>query len=351
MRTGADSGEGPLLVVEDLSLSFPALRGGRTLVLDRVSFHVLRSETLGLVGESGSGKTVTALAIMGLNDPRARVEGGRILLEGTDLLSLPESEKRTYRGGRVGMIFQSPKASLNPLLKVGAQVSRVVKLHRRVGDREARDIAIDLLRAVGIHDAERRYRSYPHQLSGGMAQRVLIAMALAAEPQLLIADEPTTGLDVTIQAQIFDLLLELQDRLHMSILLITHDLAVVAETCDRVAVMHGGHVVEMAPVEAIFEEPKHPYTRRLLGTVLRADRRVEVSRQFLTADERVVYGSAGCRYAAKCEHAFEPCSTIRPSLLPVGTAPGHVAMCHLYDERLSRPGAAGETATARGREG
>lgn len=324
-----------LLGVQELSLSFPALRGGRTQVLDRVSFDVRRSETLSLVGESGSGKTVTALAVMGLSDPSARIEGGRILLEGRDLLEMPDEEKREYRGGRVGMIFQSPKASLNPLLKAGRQVARVVKLHRKVSNREAAEIAIELLQAVGISDAARRYRSYPHQLSGGMAQRVLIAMALAAEPELLIADEPTTGLDVTIQAQIFDLLLDLKERLEMSILLITHDLALVAETCDRVAVMHGGHVVEIGPIEAIYEEPKHPYTRRLLGSVLRADRRIEVTQRLASADESVVYSSSGCRYVAKCEHAFGPCADVRPELLRVGAAPGHVTMCHLYDERYA----------------
>jgi oligopeptide/dipeptide ABC transporter ATP-binding protein len=285
---------------------------------------------------------------MGLSDPRARLERGRILLEGRNLLSMPEGEKRSYRGGRVGMIFQSPKSSLNPLLKVGRQVARVVEHHRRVSSREARDIAVELLQAVGINDAARRYRSYPHQLSGGMAQRVLIAMALAAEPELLIADEPTTGLDVTTQAQIFDLLLEFRKRLEMSLLLITHDLAVVAETCQRVIVMHGGHVVEIGPVEAIFNEPKHPYTQRLLGTILRADRRVEVSGQLTTVDERIVHASTGCRYVARCERAFGPCDGVRPALLPVGTAPGHVAMCHLYDERFADPRKADEEAAAAG---
>jgi peptide/nickel transport system ATP-binding protein len=338
----------PLLQLEDLSLSFPALRGDRTLVVDGVSFDVARSETLGLVGESGSGKTVTALAVMGLSDPRARLEGGRVLLDGRDLLRMAEGEKRSYRGGRVGMIFQAPKASLNPLLRVGRQVSRVVRHHRHVSGGEARDIAIELLQAVGIEDAARRYRSYPHQLSGGMAQRVLIAMALAAEPELLIADEPTTGLDVTIQAQIFDLLLSFQKRLEMSLLLITHDLALVAETCQRVVVMHGGHVVEIGPVEAIFKEPKHPYTQRLLGTVLRADRRVEVTRGLQTVDERIIHSSTGCRYVAKCERAFGPCEGVRPALLPVGTVRGHFAMCHLYDEGLADARKADGAAAAAG---
>lgn len=324
-----------LLRVEDISVSFPALRGGRTQVLDRVSFGVAHSETVALVGESGSGKTVTALAVMGLSDRRASIEGGRILLDGRDLLAMDDEQKRAYRGKRIGMIFQSPKASLNPLVKAGEQIARVVCLHRQVGPKEAREIAIELMRAVGINDAPRRFHVYPHQLSGGMAQRVMIAMALSAEPELLIADEPTTGLDVTIQEQIFEVLLELQERLQMSILLITHDLAVVAETCDRVAVMHGGHVVEVGPAEAIFEEPKHPYTQRLLGSVLRADRRIEVTRRLATVSERIIYTSTGCRYAAKCEHVFGPCHSVRPALLPVGSAPSHVALCHLYDERFA----------------
>ena len=337
----------PLLRVEDLSVSFPALRGGRTQVLDRVSFEVARSQTVALVGESGSGKTVTALSVMGLGARSASVDGGRILLDGADVLALRDDAKRSYRGSKVGMIFQAPKASLNPLVKAGVQIARVVALHRQVSKAEAHEIAVELMRSVGINDAGSRFHAYPHQLSGGMAQRVMIAMALSAEPELLIADEPTTGLDVTIQQQIFDVLLELQERLQMAILLITHDLALVAETCDRVVVMHGGHVVEQGPVEAIFEEPKHPYTQRLLGSVLRADRRVEVTQRLATTSERILYGSTGCRYAAKCERVFAPCHTIRPALIPVGSAPGHAALCHLYDERFAEErGASGDHAAA-----
>jgi peptide/nickel transport system ATP-binding protein len=341
----ASPGDRPaLLEVAELSLSFPALRGGRTEVLDRVGFEVCSSETVGLVGESGSGKTVTALSIMGLTDPSATIEGGTIVLDGRDLLAMPEDEKREFRGRRIGMIFQSPKASLNPLIKVGEQIARVVRLHSGATEEAARERAIELLRAVGINDAERRYAAYPHQLSGGMAQRVMIAMALAPEPELLIADEPTTGLDVTIQAQIFDLVLELQERLDMSILLITHDLGLVAETCDRVVVMHGGHVVEIGPVEAIFEEPKHPYTQRLLGSILRADRRLETPPDRTGGvSERIVYAGVGCRYVSKCPHAFGPCPTVRPALLPVGAAPGHMTMCHLYDRQYADEKATGES--------
>jgi oligopeptide/dipeptide ABC transporter ATP-binding protein len=339
--------DGPqLLRVEELSVSFPALRGGRTQVLDRVSFEVGRSETVALVGESGSGKTVTALSIMGLNDRRASIDGGRVLLDGHDLLAMDDEHKRAYRGKRIGMIFQSPRSSLNPLVKAGEQIARVVRLHREVKVKEARELAVELMQAVGINDAPRRYHAYPHQLSGGMAQRVMIAIALSAEPELLIADEPTTGLDVTIQEQIFEVLLELQERLRMSILLITHDLALVAETSDRVVVMHGGHVVELGPLEAIFEEPKHPYTQRLVGSILRADRRVEATSRGPTARERIVYTTIGCRYAAKCEHVFGPCANVRPVLLAVGSAPHHLALCHLYDERFAEERKANERRAA-----
>ncbi len=337
-----------LLRVENLSVSFPALRGGRVQVLDRVSFDVGRRETVALVGESGSGKTVTALSIMGLNHRAASIDDGRISLDGRQVLALGEEEKRTYRGKRIGMIFQSPRASLNPLVKAGEQIARVVRLHHGVSEKRAHEIAVGLMRSVGISDAPLRFHAYPHQLSGGMAQRVMIAMALSAEPEILIADEPTTGLDVTIQEQIFELLLELKERLKMSILLITHDLAVVAETSDRVVVMHGGHVVEIGPVEAIFEEPKHPYTQRLLGSVLRADRRVDVKARRQSAREGIVYTTTGCRYAAKCERVFGPCHAIRPALLPVGSAPGHVALCHLYDERFADERRASEQRAAAG---
>jgi peptide/nickel transport system ATP-binding protein len=322
----------PLLAVEELSLSFPTARGDRLPVLDRVSFEVGRKETVALVGESGSGKTVTALAIMGLQAPTASIDGGRVLVDGADVRELER-----YRGNRVGMIFQLPKQSLNPLVKAGEQIARVVRLHRGVGEREAAAEAVELMNAVGIDGAARRFHSYPHQLSGGMAQRVMIAMALAARPSLLIADEPTTGLDVTIQEQIFELLLDLQERFEMSILLITHDLAVVAETCDRLVVMHGGQVVEVGPVEAIFEEPRHPYTRRLLASVLRADRRVAVERRPPAPGqtERILYGKELCRYAAKCEFQFDACLAERPLMLAVGAARGHATLCHLYDPRFA----------------
>lgn len=325
-------GPEPLLRVEDLSVSFPVLRGDRTVVLDKVGFQVGSSETVGLVGESGSGKTVTALSIMGLHDRRASIDGGRILLDGQDLLVMEDAAKRRYRGGRVGMIFQSPKASLNPLVNAGEQVARVVTLHRGLRKAAAREVAVDLLRSVGIVDAPHRFHSYPHQLSGGMAQRVMIAMTLAAEPELLIADEPTTGLDVTIQAQIFDLLLDLQERLRMSILLITHDLALVAETCDRVVVMNAGHVVEDGPVDSVFRDPGHPYTRRLLGSILRVDRRIESSEPMMVAaPQRTPTATEGCRYAGRCPLVFDRCEKERPRLYPVDQTGMHQVMCHLHE--------------------
>jgi ABC-type dipeptide/oligopeptide/nickel transport system ATPase component len=274
MRKRAPRGES-VLEVQNLCLSFPGLRGGRVQILDNVSFEVGRRETVGLVGQSGSGKTMTALSIMRLNPPTSTIDGGRVLLEGKDLLLSRGGKPPLYRGKRIGMIFQSPVSSLNPLIKVGKQIARVLQLHRDASSDEAKDLSVEFMKSAGINDADRRWHAYPHQLSGGMAQRVMIAMALAPEPEILVADEPTTALDVTIQDQIFELLLELQERMHMSILLITHDLAVVAETCDRVVVMNEGRVVEIGSVETIFEQPRDPYTRGLVGSALRPDKRRE----------------------------------------------------------------------------
>jgi ABC-type dipeptide/oligopeptide/nickel transport system ATPase component len=261
----------PILRVDGLSISFPGLRDERVRVLDDASFEVHRRETVALVGESGSGKSVTALSIMDVSAPTASIDAGRVLLDGRDLLTMGTEERRAYRGRRIAMIFQSPRASLNPLVKAGDQIARVVRL--RTGEKGNAE-AVELMDAVGIADPERRYHAYPHQLSGGMAQRVMIAMALALQPELLIADEPTTALDVTIQKQIFELLGELQQRYAMSVLLITHDLGVVAETSDRVVVLYEGRVVESGPAREIFERPAHPYTQRLVGSILRADKRV-----------------------------------------------------------------------------
>ena len=258
----------PLLEIDNLVTAFET-PAGRLPAVDGVSLSIDRGRTLGLVGESGCGKSVTAMSVLRLVASPGRIESGAIRLttagETVDLVQLPEARLREIRGGRIGMIFQEPMTSLNPVFTVGNQIAEVVRLHRRVGRAEARARALEMLRLVRVADPEQRLDAYPHQLSGGMRQRVMIAMALACEPDLIIADEPTTALDVTIQAQILDLLDDLRQRLSTAILLITHDLGVVAETCDDVAVMYAGRIVERAPAELLFRSPRHPYTMGLLA--------------------------------------------------------------------------------------
>jgi ABC-type dipeptide/oligopeptide/nickel transport system ATPase component len=256
----------PLLDVQDLTVAFEGPRATVTAV-DRVSFQIAPGETLGLVGESGSGKSVTAFSILRLLQPPGRIVGGRILFEGRDLLQLSEPEMRQVRGARISLIFQEPMTALNPVMRVGDQIAEALTVHDLANREEAWKKAVDLLDAVHIPDAERRVRDYPHQLSGGMRQRVMIAIALACHPPLVIADEPTTALDVTIQAQVLDLLRELRTRYHLSLLLITHDFGVIAEMADRVAVMHQGVLVEEGPVRQILRAPTHEYTRQLLAAV------------------------------------------------------------------------------------
>ena len=253
----------PLLDVQDLLVVFEGAARTVTAV-DRVSFQIAPAETLGLVGESGSGKSVTALAILRLLEAPGRVAGGRVMFEGRDLLTLPERDMRQIRGARISLIFQEPATALNPVMRIGDQIAEALTVHGRTG---AREQAVDLLHAVHIPDAERRARDYPHQLSGGMRQRVLVAIALACRPALLIADEPTTALDVTIQAQVLDLLRELRAGYNLALLLITHDVGVVAEMADRVAVMYQGAIVEQGPVRQILRAPAHDYTRSLLAAI------------------------------------------------------------------------------------
>ena len=249
-----------LLSVEHLTTSF-----GSTAVVEDVSFTIARGETLGLVGESGSGKSMTALSILRLVQPPGRIVHGRVMFDGRDLLELDEREMREVRGAGIAMIFQEPAIALNPVFRIGDQIAEALIVHRRAHGRDARQQAVELLRAVRIPDAESRVGDYPHQLSGGQRQRVMIAIALACRPSLVIADEPTTALDVTIQADILDLLREMKTQFRLSMLLITHDLGVVAETADRVAVMRAGRLVESGSVRAIFRDPQHPYTRQLLA--------------------------------------------------------------------------------------
>ena len=299
-----------VLEVNDLRTSFRT-DDGTVQAVDGVSFSVERGKTLGLVGESGCGKSVTCLTIMGLNDRGSSASSGEALFKGEDLLQLPQRRLRELRGNEVAMIFQDPMTSLNPVHSIGKQLVEAVLLHRDVTRRDARRRALELLQAVGIPRAERRLDDYPHQFSGGMRQRVMIAMALIDEPDLLIADEPTTALDVTTQAQILELMASLQRDLDTAILMITHDLGVVAEIADRVIVMYGGRVVEVGTVEQIFYEPKHPYTWGLLGSVTRIDRpRAERLAQIDGQPPSLVSPPQGCHFRPRCRFEFEKCPQV-----------------------------------------
>jgi len=314
-----------LLSVEDLSVSF-ATESGRVRVVEEVSFAVPAGRTVGLVGESGCGKSVTAMSIMRLlPSPPSRLEGGRVRFDGADLTALQPAAMRAIRGDRIGMIFQEPMTSLNPTLTVGFQIAEVLRLHRNMEAKMARVWSIDILKQVGIGGADRRLEQYPHQLSGGLRQRVMIAMALVCRPALLIADEPTTALDVTIQAQILDLLRRLQREMDMAILLITHDLGVVAEMCEDVVVMYAGRIVERAAVTELFRRPRHPYTAGLLASSRRRGRRG----QHLPAIPGIVpppeKRGIGCSFADRCARAIDRCRSERPPLAAI--AAGHDAAC------------------------
>ncbi|MEZ5331276.1 MAG: ABC transporter ATP-binding protein [Thermoanaerobaculia bacterium] len=318
-----------LLEVRELGISFP--RGGRRArVVRGASFDVGRGEVVGLVGESGSGKSVTALAALRLVPPPGRIDGGSIRLAGEELLDQPERAMRRVRGGRIGLVFQEPMSALNPVFTVGSQIAETVRLHRDVSRREAREEARRLLELVAIPAPESRLDDYPHQLSGGQRQRAVIAIALAGGPELLIADEPTTALDVTIQAQILRLLLDLRDRLGLTVLLITHDLAVVAETCDRAVVLYAGQVVETAPVARLFEAPAHPYTRGLLAAVPVLGRPAPRGRLPTIAGQVPEVGElpAGCAFHPRCPQVMDVCRVRDPETYPV--APDQAAHCFLH---------------------
>jgi peptide/nickel transport system ATP-binding protein len=317
----------PLLLIEDLALTVPHGSGERR-ILDGVTLALYPGEVVGLVGESGSGKSLTALAVLGLLPRVAKVRAGRIEFDGRNLRALAGREWHSVRGSQIAMIFQNPRAALNPLMRAGHQVARVVQRHRGLSKDAAYKQALELLQRVGIPDAGTRARAYPHQLSGGMAQRLLIAMMLACQPRLLIADEPTTGLDVTIQAQIFALIKDVQAETGATLLLITHDLGVVSEVCQRVAVMYAGQIMEVAPTEELFTRPKHPYTQMLMNSILRVDRPIALEpAQEMTAIT-ITYDTSGCRFANRCPHVFATCRERRP--LPVMLGDGHSAACHLY---------------------
>ena len=309
-----------LLEVKDLKTYFYT-DSGVAKAVDGVTFSLDKGKTLGIVGESGCGKSVTSLSIMRLVDPATgRNEGGSIVFDGQDLLTLPEKEMRKLRGNRISMIFQDPMTSLNPVFTIGDQISESLKLHKGLDKKAARDRAIELLELVGIPEAGKRVDEYPHQLSGGMRQRVMIAMALSGDPELLIADEPTTALDVTIQAQILQLLKDLQEKLHMSIIIITHDLGVIAEMADEVAVMYAGDIVEKAPTRALFDDPKHPYTIGLMNSIPDINDHVSRLRTLEGLVPSLYDMPSGCRFAPRCQFCCPECEAHRINLttLPDG---------------------------------
>lgn len=315
----------PLLAVDDLVTTFSTEEGLVTPV-DGVSFTVERGETVGVVGESGCGKSVTSLSILRLvPSPPGRIAQGRILFEGQDLLTLSEREMRAIRGRDIAMIFQEPMTSLNPVFTCGDQILEALRRHQKVSATEARDQALELLHLVGIPLPEQRLGAYPHQLSGGMRQRIMIAMALCCHPRLLIADEPTTALDVTIQAQILDLLRHLKKQLSMAVLLITHDLGVVAETAERVVVMYAGKVVEEAPVRTLFHTPRHPYTEGLLRSIPRLDERRESLPVIDGMVPNLLDLPSGCRFHPRCPRAERRCREEAPALRSLGE--GHRVAC------------------------
>jgi peptide/nickel transport system ATP-binding protein len=308
-----------LIEIDDLRVMFHGDRGQTTHAVESVSFNLARGATLGLVGESGCGKSVTALAIMGLLPKRSAEVSGHVGFEGNNLLALPDAAMRDLRGDRLAMIFQEPMTSLNPSYTIGEQIIETLVRHRGVNRAQARARAIELLRDVRIPSPEQRVDEYPHKLSGGMRQRAMVAMALACDPQLLIADEPTTALDVTIQAQVLELMRSLKKKTNAAIVLISHDLGVVAEICDEVAVMYAGEIVEHAPVNELFNTPQHPYTIGLLASIPRLDRRVETLATIEGSLPDMSEIPQGCRFAPRCPFASEICVRQAPPIVDVGT--------------------------------
>jgi oligopeptide/dipeptide ABC transporter ATP-binding protein len=323
----------PLLEVKSLKTYFYT-EDGTVRAVDGVDFEVYPGEVLGLVGESGCGKSVTSLSIMRLISAPGKVEAGEILFDGVNLLELPENEMIHVRGNRISMIFQQPQTALNPVFKVGDQIGEVLNIHQGLGKEAGNKRAVELLTMVGIPDSDRRVEAYPHELSGGMAQRVMIAMALACTPELLIADEPTTALDVTIQAQILDLMRNLRENIGTAIILITHDLGVVAEMCERVAVMYAGEIVEQADVGTLFDQPLHPYTIGLIESIPILGKLKERLEVIPGSVPNLVNLPPGCRFAPRCkamvDHGLKLCSEDKPDLIDVN--PGHKVRCWLYQD-------------------
>jgi len=322
---------GPLLSIRNLETHF--FSAGKVVrALDGISFEILEGEVFGLVGETGCGKSVTALSILRLIPfPPGKIVAGSIRFKDTDILSLSPDQMRSVRGKEISMIFQEPMTSLNPVFRIGDQMREVIMLHQRLGKTAAWEAVVRMLERVRIPDARKVAGQYPHQLSGGMRQRVMIAMELSCRPALLIADEPTTALDVTIQAQILRLLKEMKKEMGTSILLITHDLGVVAEMCDRVAVMYAGSIVEQAEAIEIFEHPKHPYTQGLWGAIPLIDQEKESLAVIPGAVPDLGRLPQGCKFHPRCPHRFKPCDGERPPMVEV--SPGHHAACYLYGRR------------------
>jgi oligopeptide/dipeptide ABC transporter ATP-binding protein len=322
-----------LLEVRNLKTYF-FTEDGVVKAVDGVDFTVGRGEVLGLVGESGCGKSVTSLSIMRLVGIPGKVVEGEIVFEGRNLLELSEAEMVKMRGNRISMIFQQPQSSLNPVFKVGDQVAEVLQIHQNLSKQESWKKAVELLRLVGIPDPESKARSYPHEVSGGQAQRVMIAMALALNPQLLIADEPTTALDVTIQAQILDLMRDLRTRMGTAVILITHDLGVISEMADRVAVMYAGRIVEQAEIKTLFKNPLHPYTQGLMASIPVLGTVKEVLDVIPGSVPNLVNLPLGCQFTPRCraliEHNLTICTQVEPQLLPV--EPDHLSRCWLYQD-------------------
>jgi peptide/nickel transport system ATP-binding protein len=327
-----------LLEVKDLRTAFRT-EDGIVGAVDGVSFSIEKGETLGIVGESGSGKSVTCLTIMGLNEKRNTISSGEALWKGKNLLTMKPRALRDIRGNEISMIFQDPMTSLNPVHTIGRQLVEAILLHRDVTKRNARARALELLKAVGIPHAVRRIDDYPHQFSGGMRQRVMIAMALINDPDLLIADEPTTALDVTTQAQILALMKRLQDDFGSAIIIITHDLGVVAEVADDVLVMYAANVVEQAEVHNLFNQPRHPYTWGLMGSLPRLEADVERLTQIPGQPPSLLRPPAGCRFHPRCPYVMEVCKTTVPELKPTQRDAEHLERCHLDEETKEREAA------------
>jgi peptide/nickel transport system ATP-binding protein len=336
------SNQAPLLEVRNLRVEFPTRRG--TLVaVDDVSFSIAPGEVLGVVGESGAGKSLTGAAIIGLLEPPGRIAGGEVLLEGERIDNLPYERMRQIRGARIGAIFQDPLTSLNPLYSIGRQLIETIQTHLPLSATDARKRAIDLLKEVGIPGAETRIDHYPHQFSGGMRQRVVIALALCANPRLIVADEPTTALDVSIQAQIIALIKRLCRDHGTAVMLVTHDMGVIAETADRVAVMYAGRLAEIGPVRDVVKNASHPYTRGLMGSIPSLGVRTERLTQIDGAMPRLTAIPNGCAFNPRCPEAGQRCTVDRPDLMPAGVTR---AACWLYDAGGVGPALVRETANA-----